>query len=434
MKHHWLIPLAILSSYDLSTTVFANKNQTSTHVIAIGWDEKIDIDPLLSIWRWGTLILFGSILHIIVKSVIGHIKPESTNEAKASEPFSKGPALMSNYNFQFHHKIMKLFAYLFFLTAASAACDGKHCCFDNDCSNGYCPGGGGYSCKCEKAWWSNRYGTSQCHALQQTGSSCGTDSNCQTNNCMNTFGSACDSTCGPSLLDGPCDEDSDCLPAPVFSWSNAGYNGRYCGKYDAYTRHATKNAMTCRNFCLADPACNAFAVGRDCVRYSGCVPTKVWNTQTWGFTYEFRYTTSQKKTFCVGGQTSISCGTCREKLDDGGACTSHDDCLSGKCKNHGVSSKCDSTCGLSLLGGKCDEDSDCEGNNFCHGGQLSISCGTCREKLDDGGACTRDDDCLSRYCKGLTCTKKLENGEACTRYDDCSSGLCKGRTCTKKKS
>ena len=46
----------------------------STHLIASGWDDETD-----HIWRWGTMILFGLILPVIVEAVIGHIKPEEVN-------------------------------------------------------------------------------------------------------------------------------------------------------------------------------------------------------------------------------------------------------------------------------------------------------------------------------------------------------------------
>lgn len=45
----------------------------STHLIATGWDEETD-----HIWRWGTMILLGLILPVIVEALVGQIKPDES--------------------------------------------------------------------------------------------------------------------------------------------------------------------------------------------------------------------------------------------------------------------------------------------------------------------------------------------------------------------
>ena len=56
----------------------------STHLIAEGWDEETD-----HIWRWGTMILLGLILPVIVESIVGHVKPDdSDSKADVSDKFS----------------------------------------------------------------------------------------------------------------------------------------------------------------------------------------------------------------------------------------------------------------------------------------------------------------------------------------------------------
>eukprot|EP00558_Chaetoceros_sp_UNC1202_P014514 CAMPEP_0197234068 /NCGR_PEP_ID=MMETSP1429-20130617/1913_1 /TAXON_ID=49237 /ORGANISM="Chaetoceros sp., Strain UNC1202" /LENGTH=422 /DNA_ID=CAMNT_0042692395 /DNA_START=27 /DNA_END=1295 /DNA_ORIENTATION=- len=52
----------------------------STHLIATGWDEETD-----HIWRWGTMILFGLILPVIVEAFVGHIKPEDPDADKKTK-------------------------------------------------------------------------------------------------------------------------------------------------------------------------------------------------------------------------------------------------------------------------------------------------------------------------------------------------------------
>ena len=49
----------------------------STHLIATGWDKETD-----HVWRWGTMILLGLILPVIVEAVVGHIKPEEVNSTQ----------------------------------------------------------------------------------------------------------------------------------------------------------------------------------------------------------------------------------------------------------------------------------------------------------------------------------------------------------------
>ena len=47
----------------------------ATHLIASGWEEETD-----QIWRWGTMILLGLILPIVVEATVGYIKPEESKK------------------------------------------------------------------------------------------------------------------------------------------------------------------------------------------------------------------------------------------------------------------------------------------------------------------------------------------------------------------
>jgi hypothetical protein len=54
----------------------------------------------------------------------------------------------------------------------------------------------------------------------------------------------------------------------------------------------------------------------------------------------------------------------------------------------------------------------------------------CRLGLDEGDACTQDDQCTTGYCAdvglpdGGVCAPKLLDGEACADHSDCASGAC----------
>jgi len=225
--------------------IFANKVDTSAHLNTMSWDKEIGIDPFSSICILGSLMLLGLVLHIIAKIVIDHIKSESKSGAKSYKASSKKRVLLSNYNFKFHQKITKFFVYLSFLNTASAS-------------------------------------SAACDAFR-----------------------ACGSTCGKSVLDGPCDEDSDC--ARTATWDDAGYNKEYCTEYDSHTRNPTTDKESCRNICLAEPGCNAFAVGRDCVWYQGCVKSNVDQPSNWEFTYGFLVSSSQTATWDDAGYNKEYC-------------------------------------------------------------------------------------------------------------------------------
>ena len=52
----------------------------ATHLIADGWAEETD-----QIWRWGTMILLGLILPVIVETAIGHIKPAEKDASESNK-------------------------------------------------------------------------------------------------------------------------------------------------------------------------------------------------------------------------------------------------------------------------------------------------------------------------------------------------------------
>ena len=57
----------------------------STHLIAEGWDEETD-----HIWRWGTMILFGLILPVIVESLVGVVRPEPIEGGSVAKKVEDG--------------------------------------------------------------------------------------------------------------------------------------------------------------------------------------------------------------------------------------------------------------------------------------------------------------------------------------------------------
>ena len=58
----------------------------ATHLIASGWEEETE-----QIWRWGTMILLGLILPVIVETTIGYVKPEEPKESSKDADFEEDP-------------------------------------------------------------------------------------------------------------------------------------------------------------------------------------------------------------------------------------------------------------------------------------------------------------------------------------------------------
>ena len=54
----------------------------ATHLIAAGWEEEND-----QIWRWGTMILLGLILPVIVESLVGSVNNENPATEKTETKF-----------------------------------------------------------------------------------------------------------------------------------------------------------------------------------------------------------------------------------------------------------------------------------------------------------------------------------------------------------
>jgi zinc transporter ZupT len=81
----------------------------STHLIASGWEEETE-----QIWRWGTMILLGLILPVIVEATVGHIKPDEktpTKEVDEKEFDEEGSKPSGDKNFS--QKTRLIFAICF---------------------------------------------------------------------------------------------------------------------------------------------------------------------------------------------------------------------------------------------------------------------------------------------------------------------------------
>ena len=96
------------------------------------------------------------------------------------------------------------------------------------------------------------------------------------------------------------------------TWSQIAPPGYAC-EYDGHTRHATTNTNTCKNHCdAAGPACNAIAVGSDCVNYYNCRLMRIAGSESWGFTYHVK----------------------GAGVDDGHASTKNHGCISGSAASY----------------------------------------------------------------------------------------------------
>ena len=108
--------------------------------------------------------------------------------------------------------------------------------------------------------------------------------------------------------------------------------------------------------------------------------------------------------------------------------------------------------------GACQEDSDCNANEFCTAGVLDLTRNVCKEKKSQGSTCTNKRQCASDRCNlGIcadpdqcqtdgdcssgdfcgdpisgkrTCKAKLSDGSVCTKGEQCKAGRCKTGFCS----
>ena len=113
------------------------------------------------------------------------------------------------------------------------------------------------------------------------------------------------------------------------------------------------------------------------------------------------------------GATPLDRGTCGDKLDNGAACDSFDDCASGRCSMT-------NTCIPQAALGEACVDTCAEG--------LTCASSVCATKRYAGQACGATDSCVNSRCMSGTCAVRAHFGDACAVDDDCLSAHCDG-TC-----
>ena len=122
--------------------------------------------------------------------------------------------------------------------------------------------------------------------------------------------------------------------------------------------------------------------------------------------------------YCNKGVAGIGTNTCKPLLPDGAVCTKAHMCEGGACnvrcytpnsKSMGqscnVSAECEkgkcSGTGWGAVPGKCvcEENRDCDNDEYCNKGVAGIGTNVCKKKLAQGKACTKDHQCKSDCCK-----------------------------------
>ena len=147
---------------------------------------------------------------------------------------------------------------------------------------------------------------------------------------------------------------------------------------------------------------------------------------------------------CEGGARCAD-GTCRFRtVEDGGACTSNNDCQSQLCQDGVCQDNVPAPAGCvedadcvsgTCSGGVCTGDGSigggdmCTGNNDCQGSLCEQ--GICAE-VATSAACAVDGDCFSGTCTDGVChgVRDVADGGACRGNNDCQSGLCVSGSCS----
>jgi hypothetical protein len=124
---------------------------------------------------------------------------------------------------------------------------------------------------------------------------------------------------------------------------------------------------------------------------------------------------------CPAGSFFLTPSTCNAQSQ----CTQ---ALGGKPCPNGFSCNMNGmTCNTSCAG-----DSDCATTFYC---KNPGSNGTCAVQMQDGSACTADDQCMNGNCQGGKCSQPRAAGAACTSNSECAApGVCgvngTGHCCT----
>jgi hypothetical protein len=388
---------------------------------------------------------------------------------------------------------------------AGQSCDGAGNCKASQatsCSPYVCSGTAcGSACVSDADCITSAYcdAASHCVADQGNGKSCTKASQCANGNCVD--GVCCDQACAGGCQacsaakkgtgnDGVCgnvvkdsDPDNDCsADAPTSCKNDGGCDGKgACKKYDSGTA------------CGATQCSGSQLTGRQCDGLGNCVNGQTSSCAPYVCLTSTCATGCGDDNGCVGG--SYCAGSeCKDKQDNGNACSSNHECGSGFCVEsvccdtacNGVCQACtaankasgpDGSCGLAKPGtdahGDCDDEGaiSCKRNGSCDGaGACSlydngIACGitSCEGNVQTGFACdgsgkcnanaTSDCDlyaCMSGACKAAcadngdcnenaycdvalgTCKKKEIDGTKCDGPGTCASGYCVDEVCCNK--
>ena len=297
----------------------------------------------------------------------------------------------------------------------------------------------------------------QCSPVQQRYGPCDADIDCDTGlacssadcyTCRNPecfINSECDVgeaciglACRPlSGLGGPCDEASDCTPAPIDCAPDnlcgsvlAGCSpnrddlcdsaaGLIClGGVDTCLPIGTRGSVCLETsdcgidldcFCTT-PACDFLtcdgADGSPCVINADCGNVCIDNVCS---PLSSQGGGCDDSTDCVDTLVCIN-EACR--FPDGAACSSN-----GQCENTCIDNLCAPFSGLN---GACEETADCQAQMVCSGT-------TCL--FDDGASCTSNVECAN-VCINTFCALQSSFGGPCDEMLDCQSGLgCNGVQC-----
>ena len=216
-----------------------------------------------------------------------------------------------------------------------------------------------------------------CSLPKANGETCSEDGDCASNCILGICSN-------PRAVGGACEAGEDCLGALDCS------NNGICGGL----RSSCDNSGMCVDsmFCYLGRCRSPFSIGTPC----------------------------EDNFYCVSSASCIH-GFCFPRSSKGGICDVDDsaDCV-GDLDCGG-----DGTCGS--VGATCVSDL----NNLCKTG-LVCAGGVCSEKVENGGVCEQDGDCVSVNCENGECTADTSVGDPCHSTEqclgdvECSNNICGG--------
>jgi hypothetical protein len=328
--------------------------------------------------------------------------------------------------------------------AQGSLCGGTNQCQSGFCVDGYCCDTGcGSACQaCAAAKKQNNLANGTCGQATdaqndprglcspQAASTCQTDGKCSGGACEKwVSGTVCvNASCssGSQTTQGTCNGTGTCGGSATTACSPYVCNGTT----SCFGACTTSAQCAAGNFCSGNVCIGKLGTGAMCAAGGDC---------TSGFCTDGVCCTTQCNGACQACSATLKAsgtdGTCGPVVDGTAdaacpttgqaTCLTDGKCSGGSCEDWGSSTACSAT--ISCVGASLTTAATCSGSGACTGSQMSATCGNGLNCNSGGTACrmtcSQNSHCQSGYsCQASAC--KLNDGGACSTNAQCLNNKC----------